>query len=254
MLHARQVLRAYTCKGTVQSSDKCTTSSTHKTRSALNQKKTWRRPPRDDGSNGAVNLPEETSISEARMKAAVNKAEKNLLKSHWRHQKPHAYTTPRHRWFFTGSRVIQRNLLRKEAMVKLAERNVMDRAMYHMILNHLAQLEQSLQAIVDEVRPPRGTKPHRIKYTGYRKFVEKLKEHPAGRLWKERRRRYRVAWKWLALRERAWQLRSERDIQWNRVHASQLALIERRLEDQEIQLTRLEGQFAGFLCLRTHEA
>ena len=39
--------------------------------------------------------------------------------------------------------------------------------------------------------------------------------------------RYYIAWNWLRKREEALKLRAERDVQWNRVHASQLALLTR---------------------------
>lgn len=213
--------------------------------------------------NDTVRLSEDRNMTEARIKAAVIKAEKNLLKSHRQHKQPAKYTTPRHRWFYIGSRVIQRNRLRKEALEKLAQRNARDRAMYHMILDKLAELDQALQGIVDRVRPPKNTT-SRNKFKKW-KLVGKVMEFEVVlwavmlvalivKLWQSWRSRYRVAWKWLSVREQAWKLRSERDLQWNRVHASQLALISRRLEDQEIQLTRLEGRFTGFLGLKTHEA
>lgn len=49
-----------------------------------------------------------------------------------------------------------------------------------------------------------------------------------------------ISMNWLRVRERAFELRKQRDIQWNRVHASQLALLSRRIEDQDEHIEMLD--------------
>ena len=45
---------------------------------------------------------------------------------------------------------------------------------------------------------------------------------------------------WLRVREKAFELRKQRDVQWNRMHAAQLAMLSRRIEDQDEHIEMLD--------------
>lgn len=146
---------------------------------------------------------------------------------------------------------------------KLRERQEeREKRVFSDILKHLTDLDKKLQQIVDSVRPPKEEKrkditklqpnaetgsiaielrrmprlaeengrlpvAHTIESERQRSLSDRAAEKikalgPTS--WKTK---YKIAYKWMRQRDRATELKHERDILWNRVHASQLSLLGR---------------------------